>query len=130
MHSFEISCSHNGTHLRCFIPSRLWLEDLEFWLFGLFNRIFDLNTSSCDRIKTTHPNSSESTHPTPEIGSKRPDRTGTGPKRLGFSRFGVTESTRAASSKFAMKAPPYLVIANRFVRFTKLDSLLEDTLGY
>ena len=23
------------------------LEDLEFWLFGLFNRSFDLNTSSC-----------------------------------------------------------------------------------
>ena len=33
--------------LWCFIHSRLWLEDLEFWLFGLFNRIFDLNTSSC-----------------------------------------------------------------------------------
>ena len=30
--------------MRCFIPSRLGLEHLELWLFGLFNRIFDLNS--------------------------------------------------------------------------------------
>ena len=35
-----------------FIPSRLQIKDLEFWLFGLFNRIFYLNTSSCVRAKT------------------------------------------------------------------------------
>ena len=44
-------CTHSESHvytmernLRCFLPSRL---QLEFWLFGLFNRIFDLNTGSC-----------------------------------------------------------------------------------
>ena len=31
----------------CFIPSRLWLENLEFELFGLFSRSSDLNTNSC-----------------------------------------------------------------------------------
>ena len=36
-------------NLQCFIPSCLRLKDLEFWLFRLFNRIFDLNTSFCDQ---------------------------------------------------------------------------------
>ena len=47
-------CTHSESlvytmerNLRCFIPSRLRLEDLEFCFFGLLNRIFDLNTSSC-----------------------------------------------------------------------------------
>ena len=26
-------------------------DDLEFWLFGLFKSIFDLNTSSCGQIQ-------------------------------------------------------------------------------
>ena len=32
----------------CFIPSRLWLKDFEFWLFGPSSHISDSNTNSCD----------------------------------------------------------------------------------
>ena len=41
---------------------RLRLEDLEFEVFGLFNRIFDLNTSSC----VPHFNG---TYPWPQYGA-------------------------------------------------------------
>ena len=50
-------CTHSESlihtmerNLRCFIPSRLQLENLKFWLFGLFNNIYYLNTSSCALI--------------------------------------------------------------------------------
>ena len=34
----------------CFIPSSLWLEDLEFGHFGLHSHFSDINAKSCDYI--------------------------------------------------------------------------------
>ena len=36
------------------LKSRIRLEDLEFWLFGLFSRISDLNTNYCGKSKTRY----------------------------------------------------------------------------